>query len=68
MTQRDETSKAGQRAAIWIAGVGVFWIGANVVGGYLGWTSRTQALFDLMALAGFAAAIWAVFNIWRKRQ
>ncbi len=64
----DRTTKAGQRIALWIAGVGVMWLCANIAGEYLGWSNRTRALFDLAALAGFGFALWIVFNIWRDRQ
>jgi len=63
-----DTNRAGQRTALLIAAVGVLWIAANFAGSYLGWSNRTQALFDLAALAGFGLALWHVFNIWRKRR
>ncbi|WP_349813527.1 DUF5337 family protein [Pseudosulfitobacter pseudonitzschiae] len=53
---------------MWIVAVALFWLGVTIAGGYLGWTSRTLALFDLAALAGFGWALWMGFNIWRARQ
>ena len=69
MTQnQSHASKAGQRLALVIAGIGVAWICANFAGAQLGWSNRTQALFDLAALAGFGWAIWIAIGIWRERQ
>tara|TARA_R110000744_G_scaffold130051_1_gene237572 strand:+ start:539 stop:757 length:219 start_codon:yes stop_codon:yes gene_type:complete len=68
MQGKDSTNKTGQRLALWIVAVALFWLGTTIAGGYLGWTSRTQALFDLAALAGFGWALWTGFNIWRARR
>ena len=70
MTQERDTELArkGRTVAIVIAGRGVFWILANLVGGQFGLTNRTRALFDLMALAGFVWALWMIYQIWRLRQ
>lgn len=68
MQSQDKTSKAGQRASLWIAGLGVFWLCINMIGGYYGWSNRTRALFDLVVLAGFGWALWNVIKIWRARQ
>lgn len=65
---QDKTTKAGQRAALYIAGLGVFWLCVNVAGQYFGWSSSTRAFFDLAVLAGFGWALWTVINIWRARQ
>ena len=65
---QDNTTKAGQRAALFIAGMGVFWLCANIAAGYLGWSARTRLILDLMVLAGFGGAILMVINIWRARQ
>lgn len=69
MTNRN-TSKAmsGQRAALFLAGVGVFWIVATWAGSALGLSMRLRALFDLMALAGFGWALWMTYGIWRSSQ
>jgi threonine/homoserine/homoserine lactone efflux protein len=67
--ERDtELARKGRTVAIVIAGTGVFWILANLVGGQFGLTNRTRALFDLMALAGFVWALWMIYQIWRLRQ
>lgn len=63
-----ELARRGRMAAIVIAGTGVFWILATIIGGQLGLTQRTRALFDLMALAGFAWAVWMIYQVWQLRQ
>lgn len=64
----DKSSKAGQRLALVIAGTGVAWVLANMLGAHFGWSNRVRALFDLVALAGFAWAIFVAIGIWRSRQ
>ena len=67
--ERDtELARKGRKVAIVIAGTGVFWILATVLGGQFGLTNRTRALFDLVALAGFVWAFWMIYQIWRLRQ
>lgn len=61
-------AKAGQRVALILAGVGVFWILANLLGAEYGWSNRVRALFDLAALAGFGFALWQTYRLWRARQ
>ena len=72
MQSQDKTSKtglqSGQRASLWIAGLGVLWLCINLAGNYWGWSNRTRALFDLIVLAGFGAALWNVIKLWRARQ
>jgi len=63
-----ELAQAGRRAALLMAGTGIFWIGAIYAGSELGLSGRVRALFDLMALAGFGWALWMTYDIWRKRQ
>ena len=58
----------GRRPALFLAGVGVFWVVATWLGGQLGLSMRTRALFDLIALAGFGWALWMTYGIWRSRQ
>lgn len=68
MQSQDNSSKAGQRVALLIAGLGVFWLCANLAGIYFGWPNRVGVLFDLVVLAGFGAALWNVIKLWRARQ
>ncbi|MEO9897531.1 MAG: DUF5337 domain-containing protein [Paracoccaceae bacterium] len=65
---QDKSSKAGQRLALVIAGTGLAWVLANMLGAHFGWSNRVRALFDLVALAAFAWAIIVAIGIWRNRQ
>ena len=60
--------QAGQRVALYVAGTGVFWIMAILLGAEYNWSTRVRALFDLAALAGFGFALWQTFQLWRVRQ
>ena len=70
MAQHGHTNqaRAGQRAALLMAGVGVFWVLVTLIGDQYGWSVRTRVLFDLAALAGFGFALWQTFQLWRARQ
>ncbi len=68
MASGDNSATLGRRAAIVMAATGVFWIAVTWIGGELGWTNRTRALFDLVALAGFGAGLWIAFQAWRARD
>ena len=61
-------AKAGQRIALTIAGVGVFWVLVILLGDEYGWSNRVRAFFDLAALAGFGFALWQTYQLWRARQ
>jgi threonine/homoserine/homoserine lactone efflux protein len=63
-----DIARRGRQAALMIAGTGVFWILSTFIGGRMGLSNRTLALFDLVALAGFIWAFWMIFQIWRLRQ
>ena len=68
MPQNQKKSSAGQRAALVMAGTGIFWICAIFAGEKLGLSNRIRALFDLAALAGFGFALYLTFKLWRDRQ
>ncbi len=51
-----------------IAGTGIVWVLANLIGSEYGWSNRTLALFDLLALAGFGVALWYAIGLWRSRK
>ena len=70
MAQHGHTNqaRAGQRAALLMAGVGAFWVLVTLIGDQYGWSVRTRVLFDLAALAGFGFALWQTFQLWRARQ
>lgn len=62
-----KTGQAGRRLALIIAGTGILWLLATILGAEQGWSNRTRALFDLMALAGFGWAFWTAISLWRAR-
>jgi len=66
--QQDQTTKSAQKVALIMAVTGVFWIVATWLGPKFGLSNRTQAIFDLAALAGFGFALWQTYLIWRNRQ
>ena len=61
-------ARKGRITALVIAGTAVFWILVTLIGAQYGWSNRTRALFDLVALAGFVLAIAMIYQIWRARQ
>ncbi len=65
---REAHARQGKVAGLVIAFTGALWVGASWVGAQYGWSNRTMALFDLLALAGFAWALVATYRIWRARQ
>lgn len=54
--------------ALVIAGTMVAWMGAQWLGGQMGWPVRYVLLFDFAALAGFVWALLVTYRIWRRRQ
>ena len=68
MSGSERSGAAGRRLALAIAGTGLFWIAATWAGAHFGWSNRTRALFDLIALAGFGWALAGVFRLWRARR
>ncbi|WP_096786129.1 DUF5337 domain-containing protein [Rhodobacter sp. CZR27] len=68
MASRPDDARAARQAALVLAGTGLLWIGAQILGGRLGWDTRIAILFDLAALAGFTWALVTTWRIWRRRQ
>ncbi len=66
--KQSDVNRRGRRVALVIAGTGVFWIVATILGQALGLSQRLRALFDLAALAGFGWAIWMIVALWKARQ
>ena len=63
-----QTALQVRLVALVIAGTMLLWIGAQWLGGIMGWQPRFAFLFDLVALAGFIWALLVTYRIWRKRQ
>lgn len=70
MTQTGKTpaAKAGQRAALTMAAVGVLWLLINEIGREYAWPFGVIMFFDLAALLGFGFALWKTYQLWQLRQ
>lgn len=55
-------------AATVMAGTMLLWMGAQWLGGTLGWEARYVFLFDLAALAAFFWALVVTWRIWQRRR
>ena len=66
----DDRARAGQArlAALVLAGTMVAWMGAQWLGGKLGWQTRFVFLFDMMAMAAFVWTMVVTWRLWRKRR
>ncbi len=62
------TAREARMAGIVMAVTMLGWLGAQVVGGEMGWAPRFALLVDLAALAGFVWALVVTYRIWRKRR
>ena len=60
--------RQARQAAIVIFATMLIWVGAQVLGGQLGWPPRFAFLFDLMAGAAFIWALVVLFRVWRARS
>ncbi len=66
MTETDDrvaqVARARRRAAVVLAGTGVFWILSIWLGPKLGLGPGVQVTLDLVALAGFGLGLWLTFR------
>lgn len=70
MTPEEDQRLVAQarQAAIVIFVTMAVWIGAQWLGGQMGWPVRYAFLFDLAAGAAFLWALIVLFRVWRRRQ
>lgn len=72
MTAPDPTEQKLARQARLVGVVLVatmaLWLGAQWLGGEMGWQPKYVFLFDLAALAAFIWALAVTYQIWRKRR
>lgn len=61
-------ARQARLVAFVIAGTAVLWMGAQWLGGMMGWQARYVFLFDLAAIAAFIWAMFVTYQIWRKRR
>ena len=60
-------AKQARLVAIVLVATMVLWMGAQYIGGKLGWEARFVFLFDLAALAAFFWALVVTWRIWRRQ-
>lgn len=76
MTARNpEHSKTERRrrgqirlAAGVMAATMVLWMGAQFLGGQLGWPTRLVFLFDLAAIAALVWSLFVTYWVWKERR
>lgn len=68
MADRQDFNRRGRVIALVIAGTGLFWIAATVIGQALALDQRLRGFMDLVAGAGFIWAIWMIYGLWRDRR
>ncbi|MDR0809919.1 MAG: DUF5337 domain-containing protein [Gemmobacter sp.] len=66
--ERRLPAREARLVAFVIAGTMVLWMGAQWLGGRLGWETRFVFLFDLAALAAFVWALVVTYQIWRRHK
>ena len=66
----EDRNRAGQArlAALVLAVTMVAWMGAQWLGGRLGWQPRYVFLFDMMAMAAFVWTMVVTWRLWRQRR
>lgn len=64
----DTQARKGRFTAMVIAGTAVVWVLASLIGAEYGWSNRTRALVDMLALGGFIWAFVLIYQLWRARQ
>ncbi len=57
-----------RRAAIVMAATMVLWMGAQFVGGQMGWPTRVAFLFDLAAIGALVWALVVTYWVWKERR
>ncbi len=73
MVQRPQDFEArqarkGRMVALVIAATMLLWMGAQWLGGQMGWPVRFVFLFDLAAIAALVWALVVTYQIWRARR
>jgi hypothetical protein len=65
---RQHLARTARRIAIVLVATVLLWLGAQALGGGLGWPPQLVFVFDVAALAAFAWALAVTFRLWRARQ
>jgi len=66
--RQQQTARQARLVAFVIVGTMLLWMGAQYLGGQMGWPVKFALLFDLAALAAFIWALVVTYRIWRQRQ
>ncbi len=66
--RQQQTARQARLVAFVIVGTMLLWMGAQYLGGQMGWPVKFVLLFDLAALAAFIWALVVTYRIWRQRQ
>jgi hypothetical protein len=61
-------ARLGRQAGLAVAVTGGLWVAATWAGGRWGWPAGWRLLADLLALAGFAFALYLTWQAWRLRR
>jgi hypothetical protein len=65
-TQNPSQAAPARRIAIVMLATVLLWMGAQFLGGWLGWDPRFAFLFDLAAIAAFIWVLARTWQIWRR--
>lgn len=63
-----DLARKGRIVGLVIAGTMLLWMGAQWLGGQMGWPVRYVFLFDLAAIAALIWALVVTYQIWRARR
>ncbi|AWB48096.1 hypothetical protein HYN69_05810 [Gemmobacter aquarius] len=61
-------ARQARMIALVLVGTVVLWMGAQFLGGKMGWDVRYVFLFDLAAMAAFFWTLVVTYRLWRKRR
>ena len=61
-------ARQARLVAIVLAATMLLWMGAQWVGGQMGWEARYVFLFDFAALGAFLWALIVTYRVWRARR
>ena len=64
----DRAGAQARLVALVMAGTMLLWLGAQWLGGTMGWDVRYVFLFDFAAIAALIWALVVTFQIWRARR
>ena len=63
-----QNGRDARMVAVVLVATMALWLGAQFIGGRLGWEARFVFLFDLAALAAFIWTMVVTYRIWRRQK